>query len=80
MKKIARILKKTNSSNTKIIQSISKIQRMITIYSQRDTVYVTKSQGFFLDDSTTKLQVRHNWQCGQCFSKRKDKLTKYVGF
>lgn len=61
MKKIVRTLKKKlTPPNAKIIQ-ISWIQRMFTIYSQKDIVHINKvSLGFFFEDNTTELQPRHN--------------------
>lgn len=47
MKKILRTLKKINSPNAKIPQNIRRIQRMVTIYSQRDTVHLIRPQDFF---------------------------------
>lgn len=49
------------SPNAKIILSRSRIQRMFTIYSQRNTVHVNKiSSRSFLDNNITELQARHN--------------------
>lgn len=45
--KIVRTLKKSNSLNVKMIQNIGRIQRMIMIYFQRDTIHVQVLRIFF---------------------------------
>lgn len=41
-----------------MIQSTSRIQRMITIYSQRDTIHANNfPQDFFSDNNTTEWQA-----------------------
>lgn len=46
MKKIVQNIEKINFPNAKIMQNISRIQRPITIYTQKNTVHVYKISGF----------------------------------